>query len=880
IKKRADAAFQKKEYENAKIDYRQLLAQNQKNSELNFKYATCIYYTEDIKNARKYYDFILAKKDTEFPLETYYYLAKIYQHQYYFETAIEQFNVLKEKDPKLAKAFDVENEISACQSALSGMKQSQTLEVIQKSEPYGNDFYEHYRFADDGYSFYKASEVFTKENAKHQYEPIYAFKRGMKFRVFASYGPESPSLDLYVQRKNEANEWDKPLKIQGIVNTNRDELFPFYDAENGYLYFSSEGHQSMGGFDLFRCIYRLTDNQSLSVENLHFPFSSPNDDYFYVPDLTNGNANFASNRNGKLSAIQTYLVRTAASSKELYFFSGVLSDKIDQANTTVKVEFVVPETKERFGPFVSRSDGSYLAGLPGPGSYQMEISITGSNQLFQEEIILPVLDEDMELVQEVVYSMVDSKEKVNVVNRVRGKENETIQVMAEKMKLAANLEVNLASFNRKEVLTTAQQFERDWGVVAKDTSTLLAILSDSLLAAEVNLENQVRLNNYLSNELLSLNQMLEGQMKAMDERLEKGMGSLGNAESEEWLLETKQLEDEIVKTEAEIKLLDSWMLANQQKSIPNLDVLKSLEQLNKEMASLQFQQNTSGMLEILQDNRNLIKEQLRVAGEDLSAVIRTHYEEQDKQLLEERKQYQEQGENLLELQKEIAFLKTNLLAAKSKDRPALEAEIENKERLSLKLGKELSDWNEALTQKEKEHQSFAQIEGVVATKIIASEQTPLPTTAINYDPSKAKERQQEISETRLQQKQNLAKQEQQVRSYQSIDPSYSNDVLLLNQESDTVKKAVQLKEREEKHLVALQLAYSKSTELDQPLLAEQIQLTQSRIQQHTETIENDARQGNSNEITLATLNGTSTENNVSPTERTSETATNGSTENG
>ena len=82
IKKRADAAFTKKDFESAKVDYRQLLAQNQKNIELTYKYATCIYYTEDIKNARKYYDLIIARKDAEFPLETYYYLAKIYQHQY------------------------------------------------------------------------------------------------------------------------------------------------------------------------------------------------------------------------------------------------------------------------------------------------------------------------------------------------------------------------------------------------------------------------------------------------------------------------------------------------------------------------------------------------------------------------------------------------------------------------------------------------------------------------------------------------------------------------------------------------------------------------------------------------------------------------------
>jgi hypothetical protein len=837
IKKRADAAFEKKEFEEAKIDYRQLLAQNQKNIELNYKYATCIYYTEDIKNARKYFDFILSKKEVEFPLETYFYLGKIYQHQYYFETAIEQFSLLKQKDPKLAASFEVEIEINYCRAALAGMKDLQTLEVIQKSEPFGADFYEHYRFVDDGYSFYKASEVFSKENAKHNYEPIYAFKRGMKFRVFASYGPESSSLDLYVQRKNAENEWDKPSKIQGIANTLKDEAYPFFDSENGYLYFSSKGHESMGGFDLFRSIYKLEDNQSSNVENLHFPYSSPNDDYFYVPDLINGNANFASNRNGKLAAIQTYLVRSSASSKELYFFTGILSDNIDQGNSTVKVEFIVPETNERFGPFISRADGSYLAGLPGAGSYQMEISITGSNQMFKELVVLPILDEDMELQQELVYAMVDSKEKLKVLNHVRTKQNESLQLLGEKINLAANLDVNLASFQRKMVLSTEQQFQQEWGVVAKDTNAFISIMTDSLLAAEVNLENQVRLTNYLATELSNLHKALEGQMAALDERLEKGIGTLDAAENEQWLELTKQMESELKKTEEQIQFLETWMLANQQRGIPNVTVLKGLEKLNQELAQSQFQQNQDELFSSLKENKTLIKNQLEVAGEDLSAVIRTYTEKQQEELKAERTRYQEQGENLAELEKEIAFLKTTVLAAKAKDRPAIEAEIQKKEQLSKGISQELVEWNQSLSKKEQETKPFTQIEEEVQKALVASEQTPLPTSAIPFDLTQVETRQKAISQARIEQKQKLIRQEEQVKAYGGLDPRYQMDILKINEEQDSIIRVSQLKQREETHLALLNQALSKNSTVDEALLSEQIQLTENRIRNHAEFIQ-------------------------------------------
>ncbi|MCX8487417.1 MAG: hypothetical protein ORN53_09665, partial [Crocinitomicaceae bacterium] len=650
----------------AKVDYRQLLAQNQKNLELNYKYATCIYFTEDIKNARKYFDFILAKKDAIFPLETYYYIGKIYQHQYYFETAIQQFNILKEKDPKLALSLDVQAEINACQFALAGMKDMRTLQVIKKSQPYGDAFYDHYTFLDDSYSFYKASEVFSKENSKHQYEPIYAFKRGMKFRVFASYGPESPNLDVYIQRKNAANEWDKPIKIQGTVNTIQDEVYPFFDAENGYLYFSSKGHQSMGGFDLYRAIYSLETNVSSDVENLHFPFSSPNDDYFYIPDLSNGNANFASNRNGKLSAIQTYLVSAAETPKELYFFTGILSDKIDQSNSTVKVEFIVPETNERFGPFISQGDGTYLVGLPGPGTYQMEISVTGSNQLFKEALMNPQVDEDMELQQELMYTMVDSKEQLKVVNRIKPKQAESMQLLRQKMNLAANLDVNLASFSRKSTVTQEQKMQQDWGISAKDTSSLIAILSDSLLAAEVNLENQVRLTNYLANELAQTYAQLTKEMQVLDERLKRGSGTIDPTESQRWIEETKQLESKVAKLEEQVRFVESWMTANHQRGIPNVDVLKNLEEINKQVALLQYQQNSEGIMELLSENRTIIKAQLSVAGEDLAAVIRNYTEEQVAAVSLEQKQYQEQLDNQLALQKEIARLKEQAKLVKPK----------------------------------------------------------------------------------------------------------------------------------------------------------------------------------------------------------------------
>jgi len=838
IKKRADAAFEKKEYEAAKVDYRQLLAQNQKNPELNYKYATCIYYTEDIKNARKYYDFILAKKDAVFPLETYYYLGKIYQHQYYFETAIQQFNTLTQKDPKLALQLDVQSEINACQYAMQGMKNMLTLNVLKKSQPYGEAFYNHYTFVDDAFSFYKASEVFPKENGKHQYEPIYAFKRGMKYRVFASYGPESPNLDLYVQRKNANNEWDKPIKILGQANSTSDEIYPFYDAEYGYLYFSSKGHQSMGGYDLFRAKYDLEQNVSSDVENLHFPYSSPNDDYFYIPDLVSGNANFASNRNGKLNAVETYLVSAAQTPKELQFITGILTDQIDQTNKSVKIEIIVPETNERFGPFVSQLDGNYLIGLPGPGSYQMEITVTGSNKVFSESLEIPVMDSDYELQQELIYSMVDSKEQLKVMTRMKPKTVDNMALLSEKLNLASKMDVNLASFNRKVELTPQQKMQMEWGVTAKDTANLIAILSDSLLAAEVNLENQVRLTNYLAEQLKEKQTEFQRQMTVFDQRMEKGSGTLDPVLNEQWLQESKQMEKQLDAQLKDIQFLQDWMTANQQRGIPNIQVLKSLEEINQQIALLQYQQNSEAIMDLLTEKKTLIKDQLAVAGEDLAAVIRTYAQEQERMQNEELAQYKTQEENQVQLEQQLSQLKTQASTAKGKERQALDAQILEKEQLNAKLKKELKNWSEQLeAQATSANVPFHQRQSLVEEVLLSSEKMPLPTAAIPFDLAKEQAKQAEFVQQRTAQQQQLSVQTAKVKKWTAIDPNYSADIAQINAANeDPIKRAELLKQRETIHVNQLKAAATNATEGEQELLQEQIQLAENRLKSQEETL--------------------------------------------
>ncbi|MEK7198977.1 MAG: OmpA family protein, partial [Bacteroidota bacterium] len=81
------------------------------------------------------------------------------------------------------------------------------------------------------------------------------------------------------------------------VNTGTGEASPFYDAESGYLYFSSNGKTGMGGMDIFKISGQLISNQWPGpATNLGFPLNSVKDDLYYTKEPYSDTAYLSSDR--------------------------------------------------------------------------------------------------------------------------------------------------------------------------------------------------------------------------------------------------------------------------------------------------------------------------------------------------------------------------------------------------------------------------------------------------------------------------------------------------------------------------------------------------------------------------------------------------------
>ena len=89
------------------------------------------------------------------------------------------------------------------------------------------------------------------------------------------------NLDIYVSEKDGSGEWGPAVNLGPTINTPYNEDTPFITRDGSLLYFASEGHSSMGGYDIFKS--RLLASAWQTPENLGYPINTTDDDKFYQP---------------------------------------------------------------------------------------------------------------------------------------------------------------------------------------------------------------------------------------------------------------------------------------------------------------------------------------------------------------------------------------------------------------------------------------------------------------------------------------------------------------------------------------------------------------------------------------------------------------------
>ena len=114
-------------------------------------------------------------------------------------------------------------------------------------------------------------------------------------------------LDIYVSQRQRDGNWGEPINLGSAINTPYDEDAPFLQSESNTLYFSSRGHDSMGGYDLFR-----TTMESITwtnPQNLRWPINTADDDIYFTIAANGLHGYYASAKEGGLGEKDIYMVK-------------------------------------------------------------------------------------------------------------------------------------------------------------------------------------------------------------------------------------------------------------------------------------------------------------------------------------------------------------------------------------------------------------------------------------------------------------------------------------------------------------------------------------------------------------------------------------------
>ena len=106
-------------------------------------------------------------------------------------------------------------------------------------------------------------------------------------------------LDIWYAKKESSGKFSEPVNVGKNINSIDNEITPFYDSKNRLLYFSSDWHSGLGGFDIFKAKGSL--KRFSRPQNLGAPINTRWNDMYYFIDTSNSISYLASNREGSLT---------------------------------------------------------------------------------------------------------------------------------------------------------------------------------------------------------------------------------------------------------------------------------------------------------------------------------------------------------------------------------------------------------------------------------------------------------------------------------------------------------------------------------------------------------------------------------------------------
>jgi len=303
--------------------------------------------------------------------------------------------------------------------------------------------------------------------------------------------------DIYRVEKRVGGEWTTPENVGPEINSEFDEASPALKQDGRSLYFSSMGHNSMGGFDLFEANF-----VERSVKNMGFPINSPNDNK-YISIADSGRiAYFSSSTTNKRNSQDIYEMDIK---KDIPYtmIRGTLKIS-SNTDSNIRAKIKVINKKQPLTMFNTNPDvqtGNYFIFFP-PGQ-EYTILVDADGYLPQMiNIKVPNQNYFYELRQELVFSHLKLMDKVigeqvQVVNNFssNGTKFSYADLFDEKKRQGYDSLVKLVKVvSASELKKQKNEESTKVGTDKKDYDKLLFLIQESIEKGDTNAISQLNRN--------------------------------------------------------------------------------------------------------------------------------------------------------------------------------------------------------------------------------------------------------------------------------------------------------------------------------------------------------------------------------------------------
>ena len=223
--------------------------------------------------------------------------------------------------------------------------------------------------------------------------------------------------DIYRVTKLPTGEWSKAQNIGAPVNTPYDDDAPFIHPNGRDLYFASKGHNSIGGFDIFKSELK-DDGTWTQPENIGYPLNTVDDDVFFVTTADGRRGYFSSDKIGGYGEKDIYFVDLPADmeAEGLTVLKGFIVPPPGQSLPPSTVLYVTDKATGEVKTYKPRlRDGVYVVILPPCKEYNLDYRVDDKT-IHTEDVFVECESAYQEINKEIYLSPVSLTDPASVVD--------------------------------------------------------------------------------------------------------------------------------------------------------------------------------------------------------------------------------------------------------------------------------------------------------------------------------------------------------------------------------------------------------------------------------------------------------------------------------